>query len=68
MAQWLRLHAPNAGGPGSIPGQGIRSLMLQLRPITAKSERKKKKETEGQWTVYAMTSIQPVRPQGTVGV
>ena len=25
MAQWLRLHAPNAGGPGLIPGQGTRS-------------------------------------------
>ena len=26
VVQWLRLHAPNAGGPGSIPGQGTRSL------------------------------------------
>ena len=32
--QWLKLHAPNAGGPGSIPGQGTRSHMLQLRPGT----------------------------------
>ena len=24
MAQWLRLHDPNAGGPGTIPGQGTR--------------------------------------------
>ena len=30
VVQWLRLHAPNAGGPGSIPGQGTRSHMLQL--------------------------------------
>ena len=30
MVQWLRLHAPNAGGPGLIPGQGTRSRMLQL--------------------------------------
>ena len=29
--QWLRLHAPNAGGPGSIPGGGTRSHMPQLR-------------------------------------
>ncbi|TEA29128.1 hypothetical protein DBR06_SOUSAS10510099, partial [Sousa chinensis] len=28
--QWLRLYAPNAGGPGSIPGQGTRSHTLQL--------------------------------------
>ena len=31
MVQWLRLLTPNAGGPGSIPGQGTRSHMLQLR-------------------------------------
>ncbi|TEA35790.1 hypothetical protein DBR06_SOUSAS1110153, partial [Sousa chinensis] len=31
VVQWLRLHAPNAGGPGSIPGQGTRSCMPQLR-------------------------------------
>ena len=27
MVQWLRLRAPHAGGPGSIPGQGTRSHM-----------------------------------------
>ena len=31
MVQWLRLLAPNAGGLGSIPGQGTRSCMVQLR-------------------------------------
>ena len=43
VVQWLKLHSPNAGGPGSIPGQGIRSHMeelrvhmLQLRPNAAK--------------------------------
>ena len=30
MDQWLRLRAPNAGGPGLIPGQGTRSRMPQL--------------------------------------
>ena len=30
------LCAPNAGGPGSIPGQGKRSHMPQLRPGTDK--------------------------------
>ena len=29
--QWLRLHAPNAGGLSSIPGQETRSHMLELR-------------------------------------
>ena len=27
VVQWLRLRAPNAGGRGSIPGQGTRSHM-----------------------------------------
>ena len=27
VVQWLRLQAPNAGGPGSIPGQETRSHM-----------------------------------------
>ena len=31
MAQWLSLHAPKAASLGSIPGQGTRSHMLQLR-------------------------------------
>ena len=42
VVQRLRLHAPSAGSLGSIPGQGIRSHMLQLKiprvatPSTAK--------------------------------
>ena len=28
--QWLKLHAPNTGGSGSIPGQGTRSLTPEL--------------------------------------
>ena len=36
VVQWLRLWAPNAGEPGSIPGQGTRPHMLQLRPNTVK--------------------------------
>ena len=31
VVQWLRLHAPNAGDPGSIPAQGTRPHLLQLR-------------------------------------
>ena len=31
VVQWLRLDAPSAEGIGSIPGQGTRSHMLQLR-------------------------------------
>lgn len=31
----LRLHTPNVGGPGSIPGEGTRSRMLQLSSYAA---------------------------------
>ncbi|TEA30852.1 hypothetical protein DBR06_SOUSAS15510019, partial [Sousa chinensis] len=31
VVQWFRLWAPNAGDPGSHPGQGTRSHMPQLR-------------------------------------
>lgn len=46
MVEWLRLHAANAGEAASIPGQGTRLHVLQLRPVAAKQinslkERKK---------------------------
>ena len=31
MVQWLRVHAPDGEGPGSIRGLGTGSLMLQRR-------------------------------------
>ena len=31
MAQWFRLHAPNAGGSGSIPGRGAKILQASQR-------------------------------------
>ena len=40
VARWLRLCTPNAGGLGSIPGQGTRSHMH----VTAKSLRATTKE------------------------
>ena len=36
VVQWLRLCAPNAEGPGSIPGQGTRAHVPQLRHDRAK--------------------------------
>ena len=36
LVQQLRLHAPNVGGLGLIPGQETRSHMPQLRHCTAK--------------------------------
>ena len=42
VAQWIRLCASNAGGPGSIPGQGTRSHMhaatKSLRATTKSSQ------------------------------
>ena len=31
LVQWLRLHAPNAGGLGLILDQGTRSYLQQIR-------------------------------------
>ena len=31
VVQWLRLHVPNAGGLGSIPGQEARSHMAKTK-------------------------------------
>ena len=31
VVQWLTVHVPNAGDLGSIPGQGTRSHVLQVR-------------------------------------
>ena len=38
VVQWLRVWAPNAGGPGSILGQGTRSHMIQLKILHAATE------------------------------
>ena len=35
VLQWLRLKAPKARGPGSIPGQGTRSHMPQPKILHA---------------------------------
>ena len=38
IVQWLRHCAPNTGGLGLIPGQGIRSHMQQLKILHAATE------------------------------
>ena len=38
VVQWLGLHAPSAGDPGSIPGQGTRSHRPQLKSLYAASK------------------------------
>ena len=63
VVQWLWLSAPNAGDPGSIPGQETRShmpqlrvCMLQLRPDKANQVNKNKifkiKTTKTHKTLY----------------
>ena len=42
VVQWLRLHAPNAGGLGLIPGQVTRSRYSQIK----KEKRKRRKAKE----------------------
>ena len=37
VVQWLRLCTPNARGLGSIPGQGTRSHMPQLKTLPAET-------------------------------
>ena len=44
VVQWLRLHASNAGGMGSIPGQGTK-IPHASRP--KKKKLKKKKYLDG---------------------
>ena len=43
VVQRIRLQTPSAGGPGSIPGLGIRSHMSQLRWAQPNLKKKKKK-------------------------
>ena len=35
VVPWLGLHTPDAGGLGSVPGQGAWSHMLQLKNLYA---------------------------------
>ena len=58
MVQWLKLHAPNAGATGSIPGQGTRSCMPQLKSLhaTTKSPRFTTKTQCSQTYIYILKS------------
>ena len=66
---WLRLCIPNAGGLSSIPSQGTRFHVLQLKdPGTSKLEKKKKKEQEGnpshEFPATSLALLWPVRSHG----
>ena len=53
VVQWIRLCTPNTGGPGSIPGQGTRFHVLQLKILNVATKtrhsqiKKKKKDRKG---------------------
>ena len=51
LCQWLRLHAPNAGGKHSVPGRGVRSHLLQLRACMMQQK-----------TPHATSKERPVQP------
>ena len=42
VVQWLRLHGPNAGGTGSIPGWGTKIPYATQRGLKKKKEATKK--------------------------
>ena len=49
LIQWLRLPVLKAGGPGSIPGQGTRSHMPQLRVFMPQRRSKIPHSTAKTW-------------------
>ena len=50
--QWLRLHAPNAGGPDSIPGRGTK-----IPQAAQCSQKKKKKKSLQQDSLFAFQPL-----------
>ena len=56
VVQWLRLHTPMQG-LGSIPSQGTRSCMLQLRPRAAKKKGSAEMDIELEW--FTTVSVEP---------
>ena len=71
MVQWLRLQAPDAGGQGSIPGQGTephvhaapKSSPVTLRASTAKLihfEKKKPLQENSQNPAALVISVSPL--------
>lgn len=49
LAQWLRLHAPSAGGVGSIRGQGTGSPQVATKASHAT-------------TIFHMPQLRPAQP------
>ena len=56
VVQWVRLCAPNAGAPGSIPGQGTRFCMH----ATTKSSRAATKSPHAAMKILCAAQLRPV--------
>ena len=56
VVQWLRLHTPMQG-LGSIPSQGTRSCMPQLRPRAAKKKGSAEMDIELEW--FTTVTVEP---------
>ena len=54
VVQWVRLHAPNAGGPGLIPGRGTR-FRIRLHAATESSHAATKVRTPQLKILHAAT-------------
>ena len=58
MAQWLRLLTPNAGGLGSIPGQGTRSHVSQQKILCVTTKTGAAKERKKENSKISIIQIQ----------
>ena len=63
MVQWLRLLAPNTGGLGSIPGQGTRSHVPQLKDLACHNEDQRSPELQLRPSAARQISIEKKVPQ-----
>jgi len=56
LVQWVRLCAPNSGGPGSIPGQGTRPHMPQEFAVAPTNKKQKKRSCMQQLKILSATT------------
>ena len=59
VVQWLRLHAPNAGSLGSIPGWGTRSHMPQLKILHEATNTQHSQINKNKWVTFSLFQILP---------
>ena len=62
MVQWLGFCTPNAGGPGSIPGQGTKIPRAMWRGKKKKKEKKIAEKKEIIWELRSQDCTVPSSP------